>query len=105
MVSETTNVQTQGQFRPVGFRVSPPAMLVTTTRELEISITEPDTAVMAPTAVVFEHVSLAFDEHVVRRDSSFSVPNATMRILLGACRGSIPTARRQRTGVLCPEGA
>jgi len=35
-------------------------------------------------AVVFEHVSFAFDDHVVLRDVSFSVPAGTMSILLGA---------------------
>ena len=50
---------------------------------------------MAPTAhegsanseqpeVVFEHVSFAFDDHVVLRDVSFTVPRASMQILLGA---------------------
>lgn len=35
-------------------------------------------------AVAFEHVSFAFDDHVVLRDVSFSVPRGSMRILLGA---------------------
>jgi phospholipid/cholesterol/gamma-HCH transport system ATP-binding protein len=35
-------------------------------------------------AVVFDHVSFAFDDHVVLRDISFSVPKGAMRILLGA---------------------
>jgi phospholipid/cholesterol/gamma-HCH transport system ATP-binding protein len=35
-------------------------------------------------AVVFEGVSFAFDEHVVLRDVSFTVPRGSMRILLGA---------------------
>lgn len=39
---------------------------------------------MEPPAVVFEHVSFAFDDHVVLRDVSFSVPKGSMRILLGA---------------------
>jgi len=38
----------------------------------------------APPAVSFEHVSFAFDEHVVLRDVSFSVPKGSMSILLGA---------------------
>jgi phospholipid/cholesterol/gamma-HCH transport system ATP-binding protein len=37
-----------------------------------------------PPTVVFEHVSFAFDEHVVLRDVSFSVPKGSMSILLGA---------------------
>lgn len=35
-------------------------------------------------AVVFDHVSFAFDEHVVLRDVSFRVPHGSMRMLLGA---------------------
>jgi phospholipid/cholesterol/gamma-HCH transport system ATP-binding protein len=35
-------------------------------------------------AVVFDHVSFAFDDHVVLRDVSFTVPSGSMRILLGA---------------------
>jgi len=36
------------------------------------------------TAVVFDRVSFAFDDHVVLRDVSFRVPKGSMRILLGA---------------------
>jgi phospholipid/cholesterol/gamma-HCH transport system ATP-binding protein len=35
-------------------------------------------------AVVFDKVSFAFDDHVVLRDVSFSVPRGSMRILLGS---------------------
>jgi phospholipid/cholesterol/gamma-HCH transport system ATP-binding protein len=35
-------------------------------------------------AVVFEDVSLAFDDNVVLRNLSFTVPKGSMRILLGA---------------------
>ena len=35
-------------------------------------------------AAMFEHVSFAFDDHVVLRDISFSVPSGAMRMLLGA---------------------
>ena len=35
-------------------------------------------------AVEFDRVSLAFDDHVVLRDLSFTVPEGAMRILLGA---------------------
>jgi phospholipid/cholesterol/gamma-HCH transport system ATP-binding protein len=38
----------------------------------------------ATPAVVFDKVSFAFDEHVVLRDVSFSVPAGSMRMLLGA---------------------
>jgi len=40
--------------------------------------------VTTPVAVAFENVSLAFDENVVLRDLSFTVPKGSMRILLGA---------------------
>jgi phospholipid/cholesterol/gamma-HCH transport system ATP-binding protein len=35
-------------------------------------------------AVIFDHVSFAFDDHVVLRDVSFVVPAGSMRIMLGA---------------------
>lgn len=35
-------------------------------------------------AVVVEHVKLAFDDHEVLRDVSFSIPTGSMRIMLGA---------------------
>ena len=35
-------------------------------------------------AVAFEHVSFGFDDHVVLRDVSFTIPKGSMRILLGA---------------------
>jgi phospholipid/cholesterol/gamma-HCH transport system ATP-binding protein len=38
----------------------------------------------AAPAVVLEHVSFAFDDHVVLRDISFVVPAGSMRIMLGA---------------------
>ena len=37
-----------------------------------------------PSAVVFDKVSFAFDEHVILRDISFGVPKGSMKILLGA---------------------
>jgi phospholipid/cholesterol/gamma-HCH transport system ATP-binding protein len=42
-----------------------------------------DGAIDVDQAVVFEHVSLAFDEHVVLRDVSFSVRAGHMTILMG----------------------
>jgi phospholipid/cholesterol/gamma-HCH transport system ATP-binding protein len=39
---------------------------------------------MAAAAVIFEHVSFAFDDHVVLRDISFVVPVGSMRIMVGA---------------------
>jgi phospholipid/cholesterol/gamma-HCH transport system ATP-binding protein len=37
-----------------------------------------------PPAVVFDNVSFAFDEHVILRDLSFSLPTGSMKMLLGA---------------------
>src|SRR5687768_4104745 len=52
-------------------------------------------------ALAFENVSLAFDDHVVLRDVSFTVPKGSMRVVLGAVRGDLYAARRStgaRTG-------
>jgi phospholipid/cholesterol/gamma-HCH transport system ATP-binding protein len=46
-------------------------------------MTAPASDPAGPPAVVLEHVSFAFDDHVVLRDVSFSVPKGSMRILLG----------------------
>ena len=35
-------------------------------------------------AIVFDHVSLAFDDHVVLRELSFEIPAGALTILLGA---------------------
>jgi phospholipid/cholesterol/gamma-HCH transport system ATP-binding protein len=35
-------------------------------------------------AVVFDHVSLAFDDHIVLQDLSFEIPRGSMTIVLGA---------------------
>jgi phospholipid/cholesterol/gamma-HCH transport system ATP-binding protein len=78
-------------------------MLLTTTREPEISTTGPDSAIVAPAAVVFERVTLAFDEHVVLRDISFSVPKATMRILLGASGAGKSVLLKLILGLLRPD--
>jgi phospholipid/cholesterol/gamma-HCH transport system ATP-binding protein len=37
-----------------------------------------------PAAVVFDHVSFAFDDHVVLRDVSFTIPAGGLTVLLGA---------------------
>jgi phospholipid/cholesterol/gamma-HCH transport system ATP-binding protein len=78
-------------------------MLLTTTREPEISTSGPGSAIVAPAAVVFERVSLAFDEHVVLRDISFSVPKATMRILLGASGAGKSVLLKLILGLLRPD--
>ena len=56
-----------------------------------------------PAAVVFEHVSLAFDEHVILSDVSFSVPKGTMRILLGASGTGKSVLLKLILGLLRPD--
>jgi phospholipid/cholesterol/gamma-HCH transport system ATP-binding protein len=58
---------------------------------------------VAPTAVAFEHVSLAFDDHVVLRDVSFTIPKATMRILLGASGAGKSVLLKLILGLLRPD--
>jgi phospholipid/cholesterol/gamma-HCH transport system ATP-binding protein len=64
---------------------------------------EPAAGAEAP-AVVFEDVSLAFDEHVVLRDLSFSIPKGSMRILLGASGSGKSLVLKLILGLLCPDG-
>jgi phospholipid/cholesterol/gamma-HCH transport system ATP-binding protein len=57
-------------------------------------------------AIAFEHVSLAFDEHVVLRDLSFTVPKGDMRILFGASGAGKSVILKLTLGLLRPdEGA
>ena len=57
-----------------------------------------------PPAVVFEHVSLAFDEHVVLKDISFVVPAGSMRIMLGASGAGKSLILKLMLGLLRPDG-
>ena len=54
-------------------------------------------------AVVFENVSLAFDDHVVLNDLSFSVPEGSMRILLGASGAGKSLVLKLILGLLRPD--
>jgi phospholipid/cholesterol/gamma-HCH transport system ATP-binding protein len=57
-------------------------------------------------AIVFEHVSLAFDDHVVLKDLSFTVPKGDMRILFGASGAGKSIILKLALGLLRPdEGA
>jgi len=57
-------------------------------------------------AIVFEHVSLAFDDHVVLKDLSFTVPKGAMRILFGASGAGKSVILKLTLGLLRPdEGA
>ena len=57
----------------------------------------------ATPAVVFEHVSFAFDDHVVLRDLSFTVPKASMTILLGASGTGKSIVLKLILGLLRPD--
>jgi phospholipid/cholesterol/gamma-HCH transport system ATP-binding protein len=60
----------------------------------------------APPAVEFEHVSFAFDEHVVLDDVSFTIPKGTMTIVLGESGVGKSTMLKLILGLLHPdEGA
>jgi phospholipid/cholesterol/gamma-HCH transport system ATP-binding protein len=54
-------------------------------------------------AVEFEHVSLAFDEHVVLRDISFVVPRGSTRIILGASGAGKSVVLKLILGLLRPD--
>jgi phospholipid/cholesterol/gamma-HCH transport system ATP-binding protein len=54
-------------------------------------------------AVVFEHVSLAFGEHEVLRDVSFSVAKGSMMMLLGASGTGKSVILKLILGLLCPD--
>ena len=56
-----------------------------------------------PAAVVFEKVSLAFDDNVVLRDLSFTVPKGSMRILLGASGAGKSLVLKLILGLLRPD--
>ena len=54
-------------------------------------------------AVVFDKVSFAFDEHVVLRDISFSIPKGSMSIVLGASGAGKSVMLRLMLGLLRPD--
>jgi phospholipid/cholesterol/gamma-HCH transport system ATP-binding protein len=53
--------------------------------------------------VEFDRVSFAFDEHVVLKDISFSVPHGAMRILLGASGAGKSIVLKLILGLLRPD--
>src|SRR3954471_9566544 len=57
----------------------------------------------APPVVEFDHVCLAFDDHVVLRDLSFSIPEGSMRILLGASGAGKSLVLKLILGLLRPD--
>lgn len=54
-------------------------------------------------AVVFDRVSLAFDEHLVLQDLSFTVPKGRMTILLGASGSGKSVALKLVLGLIRPD--
>ena len=54
-------------------------------------------------AVEFDSISLAFDDHVVLRDLSFTVPEGSMRILLGASGAGKTLILKLILGLLRPD--
>ena len=57
----------------------------------------------AAVAVEFDRVNLAFDDHVVLRDLSFTVPEGSMRILLGASGAGKSLILKLILGLLRPD--
>ena len=57
----------------------------------------------SPAAVEFEHVSLAFDDHIVLNDLSFTIPRGSMRILLGASGAGKTLILKLILGLLRPD--
>lgn len=58
----------------------------------------------APPAVVFDHVSFAFDDHVVLHDVSFTVPRGSMSVVLGASGAGKSVILKLVLGLLRPDG-
>jgi phospholipid/cholesterol/gamma-HCH transport system ATP-binding protein len=56
-----------------------------------------------PAAVVFDHVSLGFDDHLVLRDLSFTIPRGAMRMLLGASGAGKSVVLKLILGLLRPD--
>jgi phospholipid/cholesterol/gamma-HCH transport system ATP-binding protein len=56
-----------------------------------------------PAAVEFDKVSLAFDDHVVLKDLSFTIPRGSMRILLGASGAGKSLVLKLTLGLLRPD--
>src|SRR6188768_1191380 len=53
--------------------------------------------------VVFDHVSVAFDDQVVLRDLSFTVPRGSMRIMLGASGAGKSVVLKLILGLIRPD--
>jgi phospholipid/cholesterol/gamma-HCH transport system ATP-binding protein len=71
----------------------------TTTGGAALGVRQPQ----ALDAIVFDRVSLAFDDHVVLRDCSFTVPKGDMRILFGASGAGKSVVLKLALGLLRPD--
>ncbi|HEY1304269.1 MAG TPA: ATP-binding cassette domain-containing protein [Vicinamibacterales bacterium] len=63
----------------------------------------PDSHTAVTHGVVFDRVSLAFDDHVVLRDLSFTLPKGRMKILLGASGSGKSVILKLILGLLRPD--
>lgn len=54
-------------------------------------------------AIVFDNVSLAFDDHVVLKDLSFAIPKGSMRILFGVSGAGKSLILKLTLGLLRPD--
>jgi phospholipid/cholesterol/gamma-HCH transport system ATP-binding protein len=71
---------------------------------LETTASEPSGPPQGEPVIVFEHVQLAFDEKVVLKDVSFTLPRGHTRIILGASGSGKSTALKIITGLLRADG-
>ncbi len=62
------------------------------------------TAPVEPAAVVFDHVMLAFDEKVILRDVTFTLPAGRTKIILGASGAGKSMTLKILLGLLKPDG-
>lgn len=67
-----------------------------------IGLSASDEKAVSP-AVVFDNVSFAFDQHVVLRDISFSVPKGSMKILLGGSGSGKSVVLKLILGLIRPD--
>jgi phospholipid/cholesterol/gamma-HCH transport system ATP-binding protein len=71
----------------------------TTTSRAALGVRQPDDL----NAIVFDKVSLAFDDHMVLKDLSFTVPKGDMRIMFGASGAGKSVILKLALGLLRPD--
>jgi phospholipid/cholesterol/gamma-HCH transport system ATP-binding protein len=72
-------------------------------RETTVSLGSSKDETAASPAVVFDRVSFAFDEHVVLRELSFSIPKGSMSVLLGASGAGKSIVLKLILGLMRPD--